>query len=80
MTRGGASTCGTEIVYRIGITRAEARVRELDPSTDAFVTRAEFEAWATRVAETHGYGVKFLPIGPEDPAVGAPSQMGVFSR
>ena len=43
VTRGGASTCGTEIVYRIGVTRSEVRVRELDPSTDEFVTRAEFD-------------------------------------
>ena len=41
-------------------------------------TRAEFEAWARRVAATHGYTVRFQPIGPEDPAVGAPTQMGVF--
>lgn len=43
-------------------------------------TRAEFQAWATRVAERFGYAVRFLPIGPEDPALGAPSQMGVFTR
>lgn len=42
VTRGGASTCGTEVVYRIGVTRADVRVRELDPATDEFVTRAEF--------------------------------------
>jgi 3' terminal RNA ribose 2'-O-methyltransferase Hen1 len=43
-------------------------------------TRAEFEAWAQRVAGQFGYAVRFLPIGPEDPALGAPSQMGLFSR
>ena len=32
VTRGGASTCGTEIVYRVGVTSIEARVRELDPT------------------------------------------------
>jgi 3' terminal RNA ribose 2'-O-methyltransferase Hen1 len=41
-------------------------------------TRAEFEAWAGRVAGEHGYKVRFLPVGPEDPALGAPTQMGVF--
>ncbi|MBI5487047.1 MAG: 3' terminal RNA ribose 2'-O-methyltransferase Hen1 [Deltaproteobacteria bacterium] len=41
-------------------------------------TRAEFTAWATRVAATHGYQVRFQPVGPEDPEVGAPTQMGVF--
>lgn len=28
----------------------------------------------------HGYTVRFLPVGPEDAAVGAPTQMGVFER
>ncbi|MCB1328135.1 MAG: endolytic transglycosylase MltG, partial [Maritimibacter sp.] len=39
---GGASSCGTEIVYRIGITDSEIQLRELDPTTQRFVTRAEF--------------------------------------
>ncbi len=43
-------------------------------------TRSEFQAWAGRVAERFGYTARFLPIGPEDSAVGAPTQMGVFSR
>jgi len=38
VTRGGASTCGTEVVLRVGVTRAEIQVRELDPTTDRFVT------------------------------------------
>ncbi|MFI9816788.1 3' terminal RNA ribose 2'-O-methyltransferase Hen1 [Saccharothrix variisporea] len=41
-------------------------------------TRAEFRAWATGVAERRGYTVSFEPIGPEDPALGAPTQMAVF--
>ncbi|MGH1340243.1 MAG: 3' terminal RNA ribose 2'-O-methyltransferase Hen1 [Nannocystales bacterium] len=43
-------------------------------------TRAEFEAWARGVAERHGYDVDFEPVGPVDPELGAPTQMGVFSR
>lgn len=43
-------------------------------------TRDEFQAWAQRVAECFGYSVKFLPIGSEDLEVGAPTQMGLFSR
>jgi 3' terminal RNA ribose 2'-O-methyltransferase Hen1 len=43
-------------------------------------TRAEFQAWAQRVAGQFGYDARFLPIGPEDPALGAPSQMGLFTR
>jgi 3' terminal RNA ribose 2'-O-methyltransferase Hen1 len=43
-------------------------------------TRAEFEAWARGVAERRGYGVRFVPVGPVDEALGAPTQMAVFSR
>jgi 3' terminal RNA ribose 2'-O-methyltransferase Hen1 len=43
-------------------------------------TRQEFQDWAVRVAQRHGYTVRYLPLGPEDEAVGAPSQMGIFSR
>jgi UPF0755 protein len=42
VTKGGASTCGTEIVYRIGINRVSVQVRELDPSTSRFVEKAQF--------------------------------------
>ena len=42
-------------------------------------TRSIFQAWATGVAERFGYELRFLPIGPEDAAVGAPTQMGVFT-
>jgi 3' terminal RNA ribose 2'-O-methyltransferase Hen1 len=43
-------------------------------------TRAQFETWARDVATRHGYGVRFEPVGPVDPSVGAPTQMGVFHR
>ena len=43
-------------------------------------TRAQFAGWAQGVAERHGYGVRHLPVGPEDPEVGPPTQMAVFSR
>lgn len=43
ITRGGASTCGTEIVYRIGVTRVLAEVRELDPATNRFIEQAQFD-------------------------------------
>lgn len=42
--------------------------------------RAEFAAWAGSAADRFGYEVRFVPVGPEDPAVGAPTQMAVFSR
>jgi len=41
-------------------------------------TRAEFESWAGRVAADNDYSVRFLPIGPADPELGAPTQMAVF--
>jgi hypothetical protein len=43
-------------------------------------SRATFAAWAEEVAQRHGYRVAFQPIGPEDPTLGAPTQMGVFRR
>jgi 3' terminal RNA ribose 2'-O-methyltransferase Hen1 len=43
-------------------------------------TRREFEDWAGEVAGRFGYGVRFLPVGPEDPELGAPTQMAVFER
>lgn len=43
-------------------------------------TRAEFRGWATSIAEQHGYTVRFLPVGPYDPEVGSPTQMGIFAR
>ncbi len=43
VTRGGASTCGTEVVLRIGVSQVRMRVRELDPATRKFVNVAEFD-------------------------------------
>ncbi|WP_044205291.1 3' terminal RNA ribose 2'-O-methyltransferase Hen1 [Flammeovirga sp. OC4] len=43
-------------------------------------TRAEFETWANKVAETYNYTVSFLSIGEEDSKVGAPSQMAIFNH
>ena len=43
-------------------------------------TRAQFEAWATEIAERHGYQVELFGIGPEDPERGTPTQMAVFRQ
>ena len=43
-------------------------------------TRAEFEDWAGEVAGRFDYGVRFLPVGPDDPEVGSPTQMAVFEK
>lgn len=42
-------------------------------------TREEFRAWAGDVASRHGYGVAHLPVGDDDPEVGPPTQMAVFT-
>lgn len=43
-------------------------------------SRAEFAEWADGVASRRGYAVRHEPVGLEDPEVGAPTQMAVFSR
>lgn len=43
-------------------------------------TRQEFHQWAETVAARFGYSLRFLPVGQEDPEVGPPTQMGVFTR
>ena len=43
-------------------------------------TREQFRAWAASVAERSAYAVEFLPVGPEDPLLGPPTQMAVFRR
>ena len=41
-------------------------------------TRQEFQDWATGIAGRFGYAVRFLPVGPEHPEFGPPTQMAVF--
>ena len=43
-------------------------------------TRNEFEDWANAIANRFGYAVRFLPVGPKDEALGAPTQMAVFNK
>ncbi len=43
VTKGGRSTCGTEVLYRIGVVAEKVEVRELDPATNRFATVAEFD-------------------------------------
>ncbi|MGA5095922.1 3' terminal RNA ribose 2'-O-methyltransferase Hen1 [Streptomyces lavendulocolor] len=42
-------------------------------------TREEFRRWARQVGGRHGYAVEFAPVGPDDPEVGPPTQMAVFT-
>lgn len=41
-------------------------------------SRAEFGAWAAKVAAAYGYTVELRPVGPEDPEVGPPTQLALF--
>ncbi|MEJ3652670.1 3' terminal RNA ribose 2'-O-methyltransferase Hen1 [Actinomycetes bacterium KLBMP 9759] len=43
-------------------------------------TRVQFREWAAGVAGCNGYAVRYVPVGPDDPEVGPPTQMAVFSR
>jgi 3' terminal RNA ribose 2'-O-methyltransferase Hen1 len=43
-------------------------------------SRDEFRAWTERVCARFGYTVRLIPVGEPDPALGAPTQMGVFTR
>lgn len=43
-------------------------------------TRAEFAEWAAGLGERTGYTARFLPVGDDDPEVGPPTQMAVFTR
>ena len=43
VTRGGQSTCGTEVVFRIGVTAQQVQVRELDPASSNHTEVAAFD-------------------------------------
>ena len=43
LTAGGASTCGREVNYRIGVAKAEIVLRELDPATNRYVEVVKFD-------------------------------------
>ena len=49
ITTAGASTCGTEVNFRIGITTAEVQVRELDPATSRYAEVLAFDPSAEEV-------------------------------
>jgi 3' terminal RNA ribose 2'-O-methyltransferase Hen1 len=42
-------------------------------------TRAQFREWAGRVADQYSYQVCQLPVGPQDPETGPPTQLAVFT-
>jgi hypothetical protein len=57
---------------------AEGKLRHPDHRFEW--SRAEFAAWADRVAAAHGYRHELEPIGELHPEHGAPTQMAVFAQ
>lgn len=53
LTGTGRSTCGTEIVYRLGVTRLSVQVRELDPETNRFKALETFNPAEDALPETY---------------------------
>jgi 3' terminal RNA ribose 2'-O-methyltransferase Hen1 len=43
-------------------------------------TRAQFAAWADRVAAAYGYAVDLQPVGDDDAEVGSPTQLALFRK
>ncbi|MGC9417798.1 MAG: endolytic transglycosylase MltG [Rhodovulum sp.] len=53
VTRGGRSTCGTELNFRIGIVNAEVQLRELDPATSRYVEVMSFDPASEDIPEDY---------------------------
>ncbi|KAA9009247.1 endolytic transglycosylase MltG [Histidinibacterium aquaticum] len=53
ITGAGLSTCGTEIVYRVGVNSQRVEVRELDPETETFEELARFDPTAEEAPEEY---------------------------
>ncbi len=43
-------------------------------------TRAQFRAWADHVCVEFAYTAEFLPVGEDDPEVGPPTQLAIFTK
>ncbi len=43
-------------------------------------TRAQFAAWASAVAARFGYTVSLHGVGDDDPEVGTPTQLALFTK
>jgi hypothetical protein len=43
-------------------------------------TREQFRAWAAAIEAAYGYTVAFDDVGKTDAALGAPTQMAIFTR
>lgn len=43
MTAGGPSTCGTEVIFRVGVRANSVILREIDPDTGRYTERAKYD-------------------------------------
>ncbi|MEH7826567.1 endolytic transglycosylase MltG [Gemmobacter denitrificans] len=53
LTAGGASTCGREVNYRIGVAKAEIVLRELDPASNRYEEVAKFDPAAEAAPQVY---------------------------
>lgn len=53
ITRGGQSTCGTEVNYRIGVLASEMVVRTLDPGQNRYMEVAKFDPAAAPAPQSY---------------------------
>ncbi|MDM7931186.1 endolytic transglycosylase MltG [Tabrizicola sp.] len=53
LTAGGRSTCGRDVNFRIGVTRSDLVLSELDLSTNGFVEVVKFDAGAEAVPQEY---------------------------
>ena len=77
---GGTARSTTPGTCAFTVAGVPVEDRKLQSAQSAGWTRAQFAAWAERVAADHGYTVEFAPVGPEVDGVGSPTQMAVFRR
>ncbi|GAA0286154.1 endolytic transglycosylase MltG [Rhodovulum strictum] len=53
VTRGGRSTCGTELNFRIGVVSAQLQLREVDPATGRYVEVLAFDPAGGEIPEDY---------------------------
>jgi len=75
---GAVMVTTPNVEYNVRYDLPEAATRHRDHRFEW--SRAEFRGWAERVAAGHGYAVRFQPVGPDDPELGSPTQLALFTR
>ena len=74
-----------DVTYEASLAANRASLIKETNTNPAMHTAAEnavkaFQDWAVGVGSRFGYAARFLPVGDEDPDVGSPTQMAVFTR